>query len=257
MVNRPEPARHLNLEGTYNVRDIGGYATSGGRSTRWRALLRSDGLHRLPPSSQAALIDYGVRTMIDLRGSHELQDAPSVFAGSSKVAYHHQNMMGDSLIAETEQPLHFLKTTTGPQRIVKLYTDILDRRGRQVCETLKTLATPGVLPALVHCTAGKDRTGLITALVLGLAGVPIETIAEDYALSARYLFPRYLSEQAPPEVAASGYTWQDYQNEYMPPDAMLGTLRYLEERYGGIEAYVLDAGLTQLSIDRLRSAVTE
>ena len=253
MLKRLKPRRHLNLEGTYNVRDIGGYATSSGRMTRWRALLRADSLHRLSPSSQAAVVDYGVRTVIDLRGSNEVQDAPSVFASSSEVTYYHQNMMGDSLIAESANA----PNPPGRKGIVEFYTTILDRRGEQISETLATLATPGVLPALIHCTTGKDRTGLVAALVLGLAGVPAETIAEDYALSGRYLLRRYLTEQAPPEVAASGYSWKDYQREYTPPDAMLETLRYLEQGYGGIEAYVLDTGLTRGQIERLHYAITE
>ncbi len=65
-----QPKRHLRLEGTYNVRDIGGYRTTDGRHTRWRRLLRADSLHRLTPASQAALVDYGVRTVIDLRFAH-------------------------------------------------------------------------------------------------------------------------------------------------------------------------------------------
>ena len=77
---------HLHIEGAYNVRDLGGYATSDGRRTRWGVFLRADSLHRLPLRSQAALIDYGIRTVIDLRRSREIQSDPNVFFASSDVS---------------------------------------------------------------------------------------------------------------------------------------------------------------------------
>src|SRR5262245_58140795 len=81
--------RNLGLTGTYNLRDTGGYRALAGRTTRWRTFLRSDSLHRLPPMVQTTLLNYGVRTVIDLRRSDELHIAPNVFASSSEVVYHH------------------------------------------------------------------------------------------------------------------------------------------------------------------------
>ena len=96
-----EPRRHLDLEGAYNIRDIGGYAASDGRRTRWQRLLRADSLHRLAPASQRALIEYGVRTVIDLRTTDELQEAPDIFATSAEVGYLHHNMLGDTWLDGT------------------------------------------------------------------------------------------------------------------------------------------------------------
>jgi len=92
----PASTRHLNLEGTYNLRDMGGYPTLDGRAVRWRTFFRSDSLHRLPLVAQTTLMGYGVRTVIDLRRSDELQVAPNVFAGSSDVAYHHVSLLLDT-----------------------------------------------------------------------------------------------------------------------------------------------------------------
>lgn len=246
--------RHLDLEGSHNIRDIGGYATTDGRRTRWQTFLRSGNMHELAGDSQAALIDYGVRTVIDLRGSDEVESFPNVFATSTQVGYRHQNMIGDAILAEMrDSPA----TETGSRRTFSTYRMILDRRRAQVCETLKTLAGPGGLPGMVHCAAGKDRTGIATALVLSIAGVPNDVIAEDYSLSARFLIKRHLQEVAPPEVAASGYTWQDYQREFCPPEAMLSTLQHLQERYGGVEPYLVGGGLSREHIDSIRSAVVE
>ena len=89
------PRRHLDLDGAHNIRDLGGYLTADGRRTRWGTFLRADGLHQLPPASQGTLIDYGVRTVVDLRLTRELNRQPDVFADRPEVKYHHENVLGD------------------------------------------------------------------------------------------------------------------------------------------------------------------
>ena len=96
---------------------------------------------------------------------------------------------------------------------------------------------------------------MITALVLGIAGVPAETIAEDYGLTARFLHARYL--EANPDVSAEDYTWQDYQNASCPPESMRGVLRHLDDRYGGVEGYARTIGLTPEQIESLREGLVE
>lgn len=257
MTDTVEPKRHLDLEGSFNIRDIGGYETHDGRRTRWRTFLRSDSLHRIPAASRAALIDYGVRTVIDLRTTDALQDRPDVFAGSGQVRYLHHNMVGDDPLTGTAETTESIESGARWRAVSDQYSVILDHRRAQVCETVRTLAAPGTLPALVHCAGGKDRTGIITALVLELAGVPIETIAEDYAVSGRYLFARYIEDTGAAEVAASGYTWQDYRRECCPPEVMSATLQHLREHYDGVPGYLLGGGVTQGEIDELRAAVVD
>ena len=247
-----ENRRRLNLEGTYNVRDIGGYATIDGRRTRWRTFLRADSLHRLTPASQAALVEYGIRTVIDLRRAEETQEAPNVFADSPDVMYFHQDAYGSEPITFDNELVESAHTAT---RIAARYAASLDQKQSEVGRTLTTLAAPGTLPALVHCAGGQDRTGRIAALVLGIAGVPRETIAEDYALSARYLVARHLDMY--PEISAADYTWQQYQDEFCSPEVMLKTLDHLDKHYGGVEGYVRAVGLTTEQIESLRSALVE
>ena len=242
------PDRHIQLEGTFNLRDLGGYEGAEGRQTRWRCFFRCDGLHRLSPASQDRLLGLGLRTIIDLRATRELEEAPNVFASSSKIAFLHHNMNGDRPLASLPDEG---KT---PQHIADAYTLILDRRKAQIGETLAALAAPEALPALYHCASGKDRTGRIAALLLGLAGVAPETIAADYGLSARYLAPFYLASG---QGLASIRTWEDFQREFCPPEAMLMTLEHLEQHYGGVEGYVLATGLTREEIARLRAAMLE
>ena len=237
------PDRHLELEGAHNVRDLGGYRMQDGRQTRWKRFLRADNLHQLTSASQDALIEYGVRTVIDLRRTQETIDTPNVFADSSRVAYHHHNMIGDTPLPGVPEE------GEATRRIADTYCIFLDDCKDQTGEILATLAAPGALPALYHCASGKDRTGLISALILGLAGVPEETIAQDYGLSARYLVGR--------ESLPSISTWEDFQREYCPPDTMLITLQHLEQSYGGVEGYMRSIGLQEEQIDSLRTAIVE
>jgi protein-tyrosine phosphatase len=239
-----EPNRHLPLAGTCNVRDIGGYRTHDGRCTRWRTFFRADSLHRLSPEAQTTLLDHGVRTVIDLRRSDELATAPNVFAASTTVTYRHLSLLGD-MQSVPDQPRPLLDT----------YRQMLDERQAQICEILQVLAAPGGLPAVVHCTAGKDRTGVIVALTLGLAGVPETTIVNDYALTAKYLGGA-LVEEIRRRALDKGYTWEQYKPLLQcPPDFMHATLRHLQERYGGIEAYLRSIGFGRDDLERLRAAL--
>ena len=247
-----DPRRHLDIEGAYNIRDLGGYPSAEGGRTRWGVLLRADGLQGLPVRSQAALIDYGIRTVIDLRRSDAIQVAPNPFFGSEEVTYYHQNLMGDAPLDQTEESADPADVV---ERNLEMYKSWLDKRPAQFYETLATLAQPDARPALFHCATGKDRTGVVSALLLGLAGVPEETIVDDYALSARFLVRRRLD--ARPELVDSGYTWRDYQREVCPPEIMLRVLDHLKERYDGVEGYARTTGLSSEQIDTLQSALVE
>ena len=234
-------ARHLKFAGTYNFRDVGGYPTSDGGTTRWRALFRSDSPHRLSEADRASLVKYGLRTAIDLRQAEELAEAPNVFAASAHVSYRHLPLLNDAPSMPEVLP-----------SLVDIYRSILDDRREQVGAVLSALATPGALPAVVNCTAGKDRTGLIVALVLGLAGVPEETIVADYALSGACLAGVYL-EEARQRADAQGFSYDLLV--LCDPDFMRATLAHLNTRHGGIEAYVRTTGLEDTEIDRLRRAM--
>jgi protein-tyrosine phosphatase len=242
-----ELPRHLGLAGTYNLRDTGGYRTLDGRTTRWRTFLRSDSLHRVPPMVQSTLLNYGVRTVIDLRRSDELHVAPNVFANSSAVMYHHVSLLADSLP----------ERKVAPRSLPDVYRMVLEQRQEQLYQTLATLAAPTGLPAIVHCTAGKDRTGLVVALLLGLVGVPAAIIVEDYALSSQYLVGTYL-EEARQRAARNGIPWEWFQHQVIClPEFMHMTLKYLDERYGGIAAYVQRIGLSEEQCACLRHALVE
>lgn len=237
----PALERHLKFAGTYNFRDVGGYPTCNGGAIRWRTLFRSDSPHRLSEADRASLIECGLQTSIDLRQAEELAEAPNAFAVSSHVSYRHLPLLND-----TPSMPEVLPT------LVEIYRRILDERSEQVAAVLAALAAPGALPAVVNCTAGKDRTGLIVALLLGLVGVPEETIVADYALSGACLAGVYLDE-ARRRAEAQGFSYDLLV--LCDPDFMRATLAHLRARYGGIEAYVRTAGLGDAEINRLRQAL--
>ena len=248
-VTLDDPQRHLPLEGTYNVRDCGGYRTREGRVVKWGVFFRADGLHRLTPQGQAALLGRGVRTIIDLRRSDELQVAPNVFAGAETVQYYHISLLVDEASKAGPQ--------ADPEPLAVTYRKILDERQAQVCRTLATFADADGLPGLVHCTAGKDRTGVITALLLGLVGVPHETIIADYALTSTYLgegFMAAIRERA----LERGFTWEQYAPlTTCPPENMAQTLQHIDAAYGGVELYLRHIGLSEAQLAGLRGRLLD
>ncbi len=245
--------RHIPVEGAYNIRDLGGYGTADGRQTRWRTLFRADGISDLPESSQAVLVSEGVKTIVDLRGTRELSEEPSVFKDLQGVSYRTHNIAGDTAVSGWgDKPI----PDDSSIRLSFMYTAFLDQRGEALRDTLQSLAEPGSLPALFHCTAGKDRTGVVSALLLGIAGVPHETIVEDYILSARFLYPTPL--RPPPDLDTTPpLSFEAYQAKWAPRGAMQKTLSHLDEKYGGVEAYVRQIGVTDDQLASIKKAMTE
>lgn len=233
--------RHLPLEGSYNIRDIGGYVTVDGYQTSWKKILRSDSLHRLPPASQQALIDYGVKTIIDLRYSSEVNNKPTVFAESSQIKYLNIPLFENELLEQ----LKSLKTQA------ENYYVWLDSCQAQFRKILETIIQSLQSPVLIHCTGGKDRTGLTIALLLSVANVPEKTIVEDFVLSGDYLAPMF----APllPKAIELGYA---YMFECRA-ETLLDTFKYLDEKYEGVIGYLHTIGLTNEQISLLRDLLVE
>ena len=253
-----ETSRHIPLDGNYNVRDIGGYPTNTGGTTRWKIFLRSDSMGSLTTSDQDTLIAYGIKSVIDLRTTLETQTDPNVFYDSRKATYRHFNIVGDVPTVPEDE---WVKIGVPASRIVTMYTRWLDRRQPQIAETLGTLADTINQPAIYHCAGGKDRTGVISALLLGLAGVPRDTIVSDYSLTAKYLFRRTLdgrdrSDNVVLEAEKDINSPKDFEDEFCPPGGMEGTLDHLDKVYGGIEAYTRVIGLTENQIGSIRDALT-
>lgn len=253
-----KPTRHtrvLDVEGAYNVRDLGGCPTADGKTTRFRAFLRADGLHNLTEPAKGDLFEYGVRTVIDLRRTRETVETPNALVGMEGVEYHHLNMIGDTDPTGYVPPPQDEWTT--PEATAEIYRVLLDERQDVMSETLMTLANSEGHTAIYHCAAGTDRTGIISALMLGLAGVPDEIIVADYALSAYGLRRWVLAEGIPHYLADQDFTLEEPPEILAPPSAMEQTLRHLSDEYDGIESYVRHIGLTDIHITDIRNMLRE
>ncbi|MBO9326889.1 MAG: tyrosine-protein phosphatase [Roseiflexus sp.] len=238
--------RHIPLEGAHNVRDVGGYMTVDGRITRWRRLLRADSLHHLTIEDQQRLRAYGVRTIIDLRLPFEVAHNPNVFAKAHDV--HYTNL---PLITERSET----SIESRASSVSELYCLMLDECQEPIRQILATIAEADA-PVLVHCFVGKDRTGLITALALRATGVPVETIADDYALSEALTVALLAEIRA--MLIRLGYDVTRFDRlSPAPREAMIATMAYLDERYGGIETYLTSIGLTDAQLAGLRRLLLE
>lgn len=228
--------RHLRLPGTRNLRDVGGYAAADGRRVRWRTLLRTDALDRLPATSQAALLALGLRQVIDLRWPHELDEAPSVFGASDRVTYR-----SIPLLADDPTPTIGLAAT---------YRHMLDVRAAQLVEVVRALIAPGGLPAVIGCAAGKDRTGVAIAVILATVGVPTDVVVADYAISAELFAADHTDEHLADWRAGSVVVES-------PPEYMHEALAHLEARHGGAASLLTAHGMTEQELECLRDLLTE
>jgi protein-tyrosine phosphatase len=166
--------RRLRMSGIYNLRDVGGYPTQAGGSVAWRTLFRSGSLHRLDRQGVAGLAALDLRTIVDLRADMEVEERPSGVAGLS----------ARTVRAPIVRDPAGLPPLAG---LAAEYRYMIDDCGDSIGAAVGELCAPGALPALVHCAAGADRTGIVIALVLAVLGVPDELIEADYSLSSVYL----------------------------------------------------------------------
>lgn len=236
---QPQFTRHLPVAGTYNVRDLGGYLIQGGE-TRWRRLLRADGLHRLDAEGMATLVGAGVTTVIDLRHADELAHQPNPFGSNPAVRYHNVSLFDR------------LAPATGPggDLLLELYKLALAQRQDAIATVLTTIAEAPEGVVLFHCTAGKDRTGIVALLLLALAGVEETLIVEDYAQTAAMIAP--MIEEIIAQAAARGADVAAFRPLLAAePATMVATLAHLSEQYGSARDYLKTIGLGDATIARL------
>jgi protein-tyrosine phosphatase len=244
----PDPTavdRAIAFATVFNVRDLGGLPTEDGRVVRRGRVFRADGVDRLDGEDLEVARTLGLRTVIDLRTFGEIER--STFpAQRLAVAWHHlpilEGMWSEQDLVPTSGAVDFLR-----QR----YLDMLVEGRDSIVRALELVADEG--PVLFHCAAGKDRTGVLAAVVLGLVGAAPEVIAEDYHLSAAAMdsFVDWLALEHP--------EWRDAMSsqppEYLaaPPEAMLGLLTEVDRRHGSMQALVAALGVPTEVVARLRA----
>ncbi len=239
--------RLIALEGAVNFRDLGGYATTDGQRTRWRVLFRADGLSELTETDLAVLRQLGIRTVVDLRSVYELEQS-RFDVEAHPVEFHHFPFIDQ--LPDVEE------WDSRPGLLGSQYTGMLDDAMPQIVGALEVLAAPEARPAVFHCTAGKDRTGLLSALVLSLLGVPEETVVADYALSGEAMerLRAKLILKYPDGKAVISDISEVFSAD---PANMVRLFAHLRERYGSVPGYAERAGVSDDVVTRLRSALLE
>lgn len=212
----------LSWPGCDNARDLGGLPTAWGGRIRTAVLLRSA---RPGPSAAPALLRYGVRLVVDLRLAAECAADPSPLARCPC----YRNL---SVLRDEDRVLEAMGDT-----LPAIYRAILDRGAERLARVVTAIASAGPGGVLLHCHAGRDRTGLAIALVLALVGVSDTHIARDYARSRES------------RAAQAEGLWA-----HVTERTMLGTLAYLRHRYGAVESYL---GLDREVVRLLRARLTE
>ena len=238
-----EQSRALEFPNLLNARDLGGYATTDGAQTRWRSLLRADDLSQLTEPGLQALADYGVRTILDLRWPQEAERHPSpVPARLPQLRY-----ARISLLTRTEDEWR-LRSRDAAKELWKC--EVLDQVRAELRHVLGFIAAAPPEPLLFHCVAGKDRTGLIAALLLALADASPAAIARDYSVSAENLREGYLQRYADTERG------RILEALRCPEEGAYNMLAFLKSA-GGVRRYLAQIGLSSQEIAQLRARLRD
>lgn len=245
------PDRVLPFEGAFNFRDLGGYTTTTGRTLKWRTLFRADAVHRLPDAELDVLAGIGMRTVIDLRTRTEV-DKGHLADETRGLVHLHLPVLG-----ETWEPRDLPPDADAGVILGELYIDMLTIGAPALRGSLETLAEPRHLPAVFHCAAGKDRTGVLAAMVLSLLGVDEDTIIADYAISGRSMDA--LVERLRIERPEALTTMNEQPSAYLaaPPAAMRTFLDHVDAEFGSVAGYVRTLGLDDDLIDSLRATLLD
>ena len=247
------PNRRIGLEHVHNFRDLGGYPTAAGKVTKWDTLFRSDGLYRLRSAEDIARVQQlKLRSVIDLRTQREQDDQGIFPTAEISVTFHHLSIVdvtwSDSETPDITDPVEFL---------VWGYRDMLEIGATRFAEAMRVLSQETALPAVFHCAAGKDRTGVLAALILASLGVDDEHICADYGLT-RDAMQRWTvwAKQHQPELAKRFAT--------MPPvflaadpEAMRIILEDLHDKFGSVANYVREIGVEPETIASLKHLLLE
>ena len=239
-----EPDRLIALDRAFNFRDLGGYQSSHGGHVRWRRLFRSDNLSRLTDGDHQVLADLSIATVIDLRTHSEVEFTGRI-RDAGGYAYHHLPM-SDVLPDTTDI------RWSSAEFVASRYGGMLAGASACMRDVLSLAADPQSYPLVFHCAAGKDRTGIVSLVILGLLGASYEDIIADYMRTAAAMerMIAVLTKDSPerarkiePHLPAITAT---------RPGNISGLMRLIDDRYGSIEGFTRHIGADG-SVSRLRN----
>jgi protein-tyrosine phosphatase len=241
--------RLVRFDACFNFRDLGGYDTDDGRRVRWRTLYRADTLHRLDGEDLDVFLELGLRSIIDLRSEHELEEHGRFRHADGALIVHHVPII--DVVGGPQRPIQAWPDAQ-PRPAGDGYISMADEGRRAIGDAVGLLADPGALPAVFHCTAGKDRTGILAAIVLGAIGVRDDDIVHDYMMTGESRAARsaYLQVHEPDYyefLAGLPATVRE-----MHPEAIPTLLAWIRAEHGSVPAFLLASGVAEDTLAALR-----
>ena len=247
------PRRLIGLEAVHNFRDLGGYATADGRSTRWRTLFRSDGLYRLRGADDMSRVrQLGLKSVIDLRTEREQREQGIFPTDDIEVTFHHLSIV-DVTWSDTETP----EFDDEVEFLVWGYRDMLEIGSSRFADAMHVLAQTDSLPAVFHCAAGKDRTGVLAALLLSSLGVDDAHICADYGLTQDAMRRTIAWSKVHRPELAERYATIPKAYLAADPRAMQIILTELAQQHGSVRNYVREIGVADDTVEALGNLLLE
>ena len=242
-----ELERWIPLQGCANFRDLGGYPTANGRSVKWRRLFRSDAPNTLTEADvQTITVDLGVSAVIDLRNSGGVLTDGRGLLSLSGIGYHHFPFLERRGIAPPTDG------EDSENRLTEIYQWMLHNSGTLLAQAFTTLAQQINRPAFFHCSAGKDRTGILAATILEVLDVSREDVVADYLMTNEVIDDILARIRKMP-----GFENSTREGIIAPKVAIEKFLDVTQTEYGGSEAYLRHHGVQQSTIDHFRESLLD
>jgi protein-tyrosine phosphatase len=244
--------RHIQFEDIPNFRDLGGLKASGGRAVAWRRVFRSAELAKMTRNDLNRLTgEIGLAAVIDLRSAFEVKRQGIGLISEAGIKYCNISLIVDGGDREANERRYKKFTNMG-----QFYVDLVRQPefGKGIIEALEIIAEPRNHPVIFHCAAGKDRTGILAAVLLSVLDVAEEDITDDYCLTAAYIEMLVSRKDSEPGIARAlkelpGYFWET------TPESMAMLLKALKKEYGSTRGYLKENGADSTLIQRLEKAL--
>ena len=247
-------SREIKFEGVQNFRDLGGYKSRGGRTIAWQRVFRSAGLVRMSPGDKFKLQEMGIKAVIDLRTPTEQeQQQEKDLLREIGAEYYNVPFRPDNPKYYLEEELELYKKVANMGEVY-LYRFRRGSFGKRVQECISMIAAPENHPLVFHCGAGKDRTGMLAAILLASLGVADEDIIGDYVMTEPYMKAirkNIVNDPTTPEAVKElpDFTWKAV------PESITVFLAGLRREYGSINGYLKAQGISASLMKRLEKAL--
>jgi len=244
-------SRHIEFESVLNFRDLGGYRTRAGRMVAWRRLFRSGELHHMTKHDITRLREeLGLRSVIDLRNDEQLELHGVGPLDEVGIKYFNIPFILD---IDKDKEREVLRESSNAGEVSLYYIKHKDY-GKRIIEALEIIAEPDNHPLVFHCNAGKDRSGILAAIVLGILDVADEDIIRDYTLTTPYMKDYIERWDNDPEAAEVHRSLPGYLFKALPASMAL-ILSSLRQEYGSIREYMEAQRTSVLLFNRLERAL--